>query len=216
MPRRRSGLPSAAAAMSRSVYPVQTGLPTVRQRALVLLVLVNAGGSALHPIWDLHKALNGKVPMPTVWYVVASLLHYGLLCPDGTNDQRAGYVLTSHGVVHAVKEIDAEMTRTLGENETMLQGDANRLGLTIPHRVIVRIENNYACCVSSGGEHEVPAPPVNASEEDLDGWWTEHVEPLTGDGHECGTHEDSWYAATIVAAPGRPELVGLDWESMDT
>lgn len=234
--------------MPRSLHREQVGLPTSRQRALVLLVLVNAGGRALHPIEELHPALGGKVPLQTMWNILAALLSYGQLRAVGTNDRRAGFALTARGATQAVREIEAEATRPLADYETMMRGDAERLGLRLPYRdlfqpslngvpdarrgdggsrseegqvhagatVTVRIENNYACGRSSGGDHEVPAPPVNASEEDLDGWWPEHVESLIGDGHDHGANEESWYVATIVAAPGRPELVGLDWKPMDT
>lgn len=84
-----------------------------------------------------------------------------------------------------------------------------------PRHVTVEIENDYACGRSSGGEHQVPAPPINATEEDLEDWWEEYVQPLTGDGHPCGAAEHSVYKATITAAPGRPELIGQTWEADD-
>jgi hypothetical protein len=81
--------------------------------------------------------------------------------------------------------------------------------------VTVRIGNTYVCGRSSGGEHQVPAPALNVSEEDLDDWWQEHVEPLTGDGHPCAADEHSLYEATIIASHGRPELIGQTWAAED-
>lgn len=122
--------------MSRSLQPVQTGLPTSRQRALVLLVLKNAHPRALHPVTELHAAISGKVPLCAMWYIVASLLHHGLLRAVGTNDRSAGFALTPHGETHAVREIEAEMTRALGAHETHFANDAKELRLEMPYRVL--------------------------------------------------------------------------------
>ncbi len=82
-----------------------------------------------------------------------------------------------------------------------------------PRKVIVQIDNTYACGRSSGGEHHLPAPPVDADEDEMDDWWHDKVRPLTGDGHPCGEHERGFHEATITAAPERPELIGLSWST---
>lgn len=80
-------------------------------------------------------------------------------------------------------------------------------------RLTVQVENTYACGLTSGGEYQVPVPPVGADEAEMDDWWQDEVVPLTGDGHACGATERALYEATITAAPGRPALVGRTWSA---
>lgn len=77
--------------------------------------------------------------------------------------------------------------------------------------VTVLIENTYTCGRESSSEEQVPYPEPG---QDLDDWFDDVVNPLTGDGHPCGSSEHALYEATIIAAPDRPELVGetSSWE----
>jgi len=108
------------------------GLPTSRQRALVLLVLCNAKG-ALHPVQDLFPQLGGKVPLPTVWLIIANLLHFELLTLKGPRDRSVGYLLTRRGAAHAVRVIRAEIERVHGTGERLLRDEAKELGLPLPY-----------------------------------------------------------------------------------
>lgn len=143
--------------MSRSLHRAPVGLPTPRQRALVLLVFTNAHPRALHPITELHAALCGTVPLDTMWEIVSSLLQFKRLRAVGTNDRSAGFLLTTHGVTLAVREIEAEMTRPLHDHETLLRGDAERLGLKLPYRDLFRPPSDqvpHGCSGHGGGGNE--------------------------------------------------------------
>lgn len=74
--------------------------------------------------------------------------------------------------------------------------------------VMVKIENHYECGRNSESIVLVPAPAGEVGD-----WWQEVVWDLTGDGHECGEADDALYEASIVAAPGREDLVGqtMSW-----
>lgn len=112
------------------------GLPTTRQNALVLLVMTNAHGRALHPITELHPALGRMVSLPTMWNILSRLLSAGMLRVVGTNDRSAGYALKSEGVPRVFREIESERTRVLRAHETNLMQDAKKLGLELPFRVV--------------------------------------------------------------------------------
>lgn len=73
----------------------------------------------------------------------------------------------------------------------------------------VLISNTYECGRTSSNRVDVRPP-----DGELDDWWDEVVHPLTGDGHPCGASEHALYEALVVAAPGRPDLVGATqtWE----
>lgn len=94
------------------------------------------------------------------------------------------------------------------------------------HVVTVKVENTYQCGRESESVHELPAPPSNAGPwtpgelpTDVPGpadvladWFDAVAREVTGDGHACGQSEDALHTVTIVAAPGRPELVGQSHE----
>lgn len=123
--------------MPRPIPPAhEAGLPTSRQRALVLLVMTNAGSSWLHPITGICARLRGMVPMPVIWTVLADLIHHGWAIPERPRDPSAGFALTANGRGQAVREVEAEITRERGVRETSLLDDATLLGLVLPYRDI--------------------------------------------------------------------------------
>lgn len=74
--------------------------------------------------------------------------------------------------------------------------------------VTVTISNLYACGRESGETVQVRYPRPGETMED---WWSEVVEPLTGDSHACGSSEHAVYEAKVTAAPHAPGLVGETW-----
>lgn len=82
--------------------------------------------------------------------------------------------------------------------------------------VTVEITNTYECGRESEATEVVPAPSPGAGPdtEELAAWFDEVVQPLTGDGHPCGSRDHAYYEAAIVAAPGQEDLVGVthSWE----
>lgn len=85
--------------------------------------------------------------------------------------------------------------------------------------VTVRVDNYYTCGRHTRRDVVLPAPvQVPPADEEgvieLGSWWDEVVNDETGDGHPCGSSEHAMYDVAIVAAPGRPELVGqtYSWE----
>jgi hypothetical protein len=74
----------------------------------------------------------------------------------------------------------------------------------------VRVANSYVCGRQSGGLAWVSLPDHG---EDADEWYHELLHDLTGDGHPCGEREHALYEVTVIAAPGRPDLVGATFGS---
>lgn len=67
---------------------------------------------------------------------------------------------------------------------------------------LVRIHNEYECGRSSDVIESVRSPLPGESAET---WWQDVVQPLTGDGHPCGSSEHALYEATITRIDD-PEL----------
>lgn len=66
----------------------------------------------------------------------------------------------------------------------------------------VRVENSYECGRVSNSIEHVRNPLPGESVED---WWALVVQPVTGDGHPCGSTDHAFYRATITRIDD-PEL----------
>lgn len=75
----------------------------------------------------------------------------------------------------------------------------------------VRVTNSYACGRQSTSVETVRDPMPGEPVED---WWALVVQPVTGDGHPCGSREHAYYVARIEEVDD-PELLPGDvmtWE----
>lgn len=75
--------------------------------------------------------------------------------------------------------------------------------------VTVEVVNTYSCGRTSTARETVPAPAEGMTVED---WFQDVVSDYTGDGHECGSHENASYDVEVVEAADAA-LVGQRWGS---